>query len=417
MLELKFIRENIKEVEKNCQNRKVKVDLQKLLQLDEERRGLLKKSEELRSLRKQTSKGKPSDEEIAKMREVGDQIKELESKLAGVETELETLHLQVPNLTHPDAPVGGEEDYKVIHTGGKIPNFKFTPKDHEELMLQNDLVDFERATKVAGAKFYFFKNNLVRLNQALTNYGLDVVTRHGYTMMETPDLAKDEILTGIGFNPRGPETQVYSIEGTDLSLIGTAEITMGGYHAGEVLDLSKGPKKYVALSHCFRTEAGAYGRTSKGLYRVHQFAKLEMFVYCRPEDSEKLHEEIFKIEKEIVDGLKLPYRVIDIASGDLGGPAYRKYDFEAWMTMKGDEKTPGGYGEITSCSNCTDYQARRLNIKYRKEDGSTDFAHTLNGTAVVMSRFPLAIVENYQQKDGTIEVPKVLRKYTGLKKL
>ncbi len=289
--------------------------------------------------------------------------------------------------------------------------FDFTPKDHEELLLASDLIDFERGAKVAGAKFYFTKNNLVRLNQALINYGMDVVTKHGFTLLETPDLAKNEILTGIGFNPRGAETQVYSVEGTDLSWIGTAEITVGGYHANEVLDLSTGPKKYVALSHCFRTEAGAYGRTNKGLYRVHQFTKLEMFVYCKPQDSEKQHQEILEIEKEICEGLKLNYRVIDIASGDLGGPAYRKYDLEAYMTMN------TGFGEITSCSNCTDYQSRRLNIKYKKEDGNTELVHTLNGTAMVLSRFPIAIVEQYQQADGSILVPEVLQPYCGLKKL
>ena len=229
--------------------------------------------------------------------------------------------------------------------------------------------------------------------------------------METPDVAKNEILTGIGFNPRGNETQTYSIENTDLSLIGTAEITMGGYHSNEVLDLTNGPKKYIAISHCFRTEAGAYGRTNKGLYRVHQFTKLEMFVYCKPEDSETLHQEILAIEKEIIDGLELNYRVIDIPSGDLGGPAYRKYDLEAFMTMN------DGFGEITSCSNCTDYQSRRLNIKYRKEDGDTELLHTLNGTAVVLSRFPIAIVEQYQQADGSILIPKVLQPYCGLEKL
>ena len=220
--------------------------------------------------------------------------------------------------------------------------------------------------------------------------------------METPDIAKNSILEGIGFEPRGPETQVYSIENTDMSLIGTAEITVGGYHADEVLNLESGPKKYVALSHCFRTEAGAYGKESKGLYRVHQFTKLEMFVFCKPEESERYHQEILDIEKEICNGLEFPYRVIDVASGDLGGPAYRKYDIEAWMTTKND------YGEITSTSNCTDYQARRLNIKYRKPDGTTEFVHTLNGTAVATSRLPIAVFENHQQADGSVKFLKCL---------
>lgn len=411
MLDIKFIRENLELVKQNCTNRRAKVDFDKLLELDEKRRSSLKQIDDLRASRNQGSKGKPTPEEITKMREVGEKIKEAESSLATVETEYKDLLMRVPNLTHADTPVGGEEDFKTVYQSPEEMKFDFTPKDHEELLLASDLIDFERGAKVAGAKFYFTKNNLVRLNQALINYGMDVVTKHGFTLLETPDLAKNEILTGIGFNPRGAETQVYSVEGTDLSLIGTAEITVGGYHANEVLDLSAGPKKYVALSHCFRTEAGAYGRTNKGLYRVHQFTKLEMFVYCKPEDSEKQHQEILEIEKEICEGLKLNYRVIDIASGDLGGPAYRKYDLEAYMTMN------SGFGEITSCSNCTDYQSRRLNIKYKKEDGNTELVHTLNGTAMVLSRFPIAIVEQYQQADGSILVPEVLQPYCGLKKL
>lgn len=411
MIDIKFIRENIELIKKNCINRNVKLDLDKLLQFDEQRRNLLKQVEELRAARNQKSKGKPTDEEIAKMRDVGEQIKQIESELETVEVEYKNYLMQVPNLTHPDSPIGGEEDYKIVFQSPEAFKLDFAPKDHEELMLQNDLIDFERGTKVAGAKFYFTKNNLVRLNQALINYGMDVAAKYGYTLMETPDVAKNEILTGIGFNPRGNETQTYSIENTDLSLIGTAEITMGGYHSNEVLDLTNGPKKYIAISHCFRTEAGAYGRTNKGLYRVHQFTKLEMFVYCKPEESETLHQEILAIEKEIIDGLELNYRVIDIPSGDLGGPAYRKYDLEAWMTMS------NSFGEITSCSNCTDYQSRRLNIKYRKEDGETELLHTLNGTAVVLSRFPIAIVEQYQQADGSILIPKVLQPYCGLEKL
>lgn len=413
MLDIKFIRDNTELVKQNCVNRHVNVDIDELLRLDEERRSKLSSIEELRAERNKGSKGKPSPEEIQKMREVGEKVKELESSLGEIDGKYRELLMRVPNMTHEATPIGGEDDFIVLHTNKEPEQFAFEPKDHETLMTNLDLIDFERGAKVAGSKFYFAKNDLVRLNQALLNYGMDVVTKHGYTLMETPDLAKQDILEGIGFNPRGEETQVYSVNGTDLCLIGTAEITMGGYHANEILDLSNGPKKYVALSHCFRTEAGAYGRTSKGMYRVHQFTKLEMFVYCKPEESEKYHEELLNIEKEIADGLEIPYRVIDIASGDLGGPAYRKFDVEAWMTMKGENGRQGDYGEITSTSNCTDYQARRLNIRYRKEDGSTEMVHTLNGTAVVLSRFPIALFENHQQEDGTIRVPQALRQYMG----
>jgi seryl-tRNA synthetase len=411
MLDIKYIRENADKVKDNNKNRGIKVDLDRLLDLDTLRRDHIKQADELRAQRNTGSKGKPSPDEIAKMRKVGDEIKEIETKLAKIESEYSKIFLQIPNLSHPDSPVGDEKEFKVIEKGGKIPKFDFEARDHEQLMLGLDVIDFERGAKVSASKFYFAKGDLVRLNQALINYGMDIADKHGYELMETPDLAKDSILQGIGFNPRGPETQVYSVENSDLSLIGTAEITVGGFHSNEILDLSQAPKKYAAISHCFRTEAGAYGRTSKGLYRVHQFTKLELFVFCKPEDSEKLHQEILDIEKEIVEGLEIPYQVIDIPTGDLGGPAYRKFDIEAWMTMN------DGYGEITSTSNCTDYQARRLNIKYRKEEGGSEFVHTLNGTAIVTSRFPIAIFENFQEKDGSVTIPKALQKYMGKDKI
>ena len=411
MLDIKYIREHIEEVKQNIKNRRLKLDVDELLLTDKARREVLQEIESMRALRNQKSTGKPSEEEIKKMREVGDKIKTMEKELADIEEKYKNLLWQVPNMTHPDSPIGGEEDYKVVYKNFEPKKKDFEPKDHEAIMTDLNIIDFERGAKVAGSKFYFVKNELVRMNYALINYGLDILSKKGFEILETPDLAKNEILTGIGFNPRGEETQVYSIENSDLSLVGTAEITVGGYHANEVLDLSQGPKKYAAISHCFRTEAGAYGKESKGLYRVHQFTKLEMFIFCKPEDSEKMHAELLGLEKEIADGLEIPYRVIDIPTGDLGGPAYRKYDIEAWMEMKQN------YGEITSTSNCTDYQARRLNIKYKKDDGQTDFVHTLNGTAVVLSRFPLVLAEYYQQKDGSIKIPKKLEKYCGFDKI
>lgn len=405
MIDIRYIREHADEIQKNNRDRGVDVDIKKLLTLDEERRELIKKTEALRAQLNQASKQKPTPATIATNRELGAQISTSETELDGLETRYWSLLKSVPNLTHPDAPRGGEDDYKVVAKAGKEPKFDFVPKDHEQLLTGLGLLDFERGTKVTGTKFYFTKGALVRLNLALIRYGIDCATARGYELMETPDLAKDGIASGIGFNPRGPETQIYSVQDTDMSLIGTAEITVGGYHADEILDLSNGPKKYVALSHCFRTEAGAAGRESKGLYRVHQFTKLEMFVYCTPQQSETMHQELLDIERQIVDGLKLPYRVVDVPSADLGGPAYRKFDIEAWMVMK------DGFGEITSTSNCTDYQSRRLNIRHRTADGQTELVHTLNGTAVVTSRLPIAIAENYQKKDGTIEVPHVLRPY------
>lgn len=416
MLDIKYIRDNIELVKNNCTKRRTKVDIDLLISLDDKRRSLIKQIDDLRADRKKRSASKPSPEEIATLRQMGETIANKETELADTENNFKELLLTVPNLTHPETPVGGEEEYKVMAEYGTLPNFSFSPKDHETIMIERDWVDFERAAKVTGAKFYYFKNEMVRLNQALINYGFDIAEQNGYTPIETPDLAKDEILLGTGYNPRGAETQIYSIEGTDLSLIGTAEITIGGYHAGEILDLSKGPKKYAAISHCYRTEAGSYGRTAKGLYRVHQFTKLELFVFCKPEDSDKYHQELLETEKQILNGLELPYRAIDIASGDLGGPAYRKFDCEAWMVMKGEGDKAGDYGEVTSTSNCTDYQARRLNIRYRLPDGNTEYVHTLNGTAIAFSRIPLAFIENHQQADGSVRIPTALQPYLGGKK-
>ena len=249
---------------------------------------------------------------------------------------------------------------------------------------------------------------------ALERYAMDIVMKHGFTPFITPDVAKEEILNGIGFNPRGAESNIYTIEGTDTCLVGTAEITLGGYYKDTILNKEDLPIKMTGLSHCFRREAGGAGQYSKGLYRVHQFSKLEMFIYCLPEESESYHKEILAIEEEIFQGLGLPYRIVDTATGDLGAPAYRKFDIEAWMPGRGDE---GEYGEVTSTSNCTDYQARSLNIRYRDDDGKIKFVHMLNGTAVALSRAMVAVIENYQNEDGSITIPEALKVYTGFDKI
>jgi seryl-tRNA synthetase len=334
-----------------------------------------------------------------------------ETGLERVDAEWKNELLRFPNLTYPGTPIGKtDEDNVELRKVGEIKQLE-SPKDHVALAEALDLIDFERGAKVAGAKFYFLKGKMVLLEQALTNFTLNYLVKQGYTPLTTPDLAKDEVLLGAGFNPRGPETQIYSIENTDLSLVGTAEIPVGGYHKDEVLAESDVPKKYVALSHCFRTEAGTYGRESYGLYRVHQFTKVEMFIVSTPEQSEALHQELLQIEEAIFQALEIPYRVIDICTGDLGGPAYRKYDLEAWMWGRGEGK--GGWGEVTSTSNCTDYQARRLNIRVKAADGSIRYAHTLNGTAMAMSRGLIALLENHQQPDGSIRIPQALVPYCG----
>jgi seryl-tRNA synthetase len=277
-----------------------------------------------------------------------------------------------------------------------------------------DLIDFETGARVAGQKFYYLKNQAVLLELGLVRYALDHLSKEGFTLMATPDAAREEIVAGHGFNPRGAESNIYALEGTDLCLIATAEITLGGYHAGAVMPLEKLPVKLAGVSHCFRREAGAAGQFSKGLYRVHQFTKVEMFVFSHPDGSEEMLEKLTGIEERVFQGLEIPYRIVDTCTGDLGGPAYRKYDIEAWMPGRGEK---GDWGEITSASNCTDYQARRLGIRFKDGTGKNPFVHTLNGTALAVSRTLIALLENFQREDGTVGLPAALVPYTGFTEL
>jgi seryl-tRNA synthetase len=413
MLDIKFIRENAEEVKKNCELRNMKCDVDRLLELDERRRKNVQYLEELNAEKNKLNElivATKDPEEKKKIIEQGKAVKEklekIKPELEEVEKEYKSILLQVPNMTHPDSPTGADDSQnKEIESYGEPMKFKFDPKGHEELMTDLDIIDFERGAKVAGSKFYFLKNEAVLLEQALINFTFQKLIKKGFVPFATPDLAKNEVLQGTGYNPRGNETQIYSIENTDLSLVATAEIPMGGYHMNEIISEDKLPLKYVALSHCYRTEAGSYGRHSSGLYRVHQFTKVEMFAYTTPEDSEKMHTELKDIEVEIFKDLGVPFRVVDICTGDLGGPAYRKYDLEAWMTSRND------WGEVTSTSDTTSYQARRLNIKVERKDGQKEFLHMLNGTAIAISRALIAIIENYQQADGSVKIPKVLKQF------
>jgi seryl-tRNA synthetase len=413
MLDIKFIRKHPDIVKENCKNRLVNVDIDKLLDLDKKRRELATEIDLMRSKRKAGSKTKPSEKEIEELKNLNKEIKRLEDVQELVTKEYNELLFQVPNLTYDGVCVSdNEEDNPVIGAYKEPTKFNFKPRDHVEIAKNLDLIDFVRATKVTGAKFYYLKNELALMEVALIQYALEKVMEYGYTPFITPDLAKQEVLRGLGFNPRGESTQIYNIENTDLSLIGTAEITLGGYHKDEILDEKELPKKYVALSHCFRTEAGSYSKFSKGIFRVHQFTKIEMFQYTTPAQSVEAHNEMLLIEKRIFEGLDIPFRVIDHCTADLGAPAARTYDLEAWMPGKPNKQGKlGDWAEITSTSNCTDYQARGLNIKYKDEFGKKNFVHTLNGTAIAVSRALIAILENYQQKDGSVVVPKVLRKY------
>jgi seryl-tRNA synthetase len=413
MLDLKFIRQNQDLVKQNSQNRQVKINLDEILKLDENIRNQETKVENLRANRNANSKTKPTLEIIEAMKITGEEISTIEKNIFILNQQLTKLLLQIPNLTHPDVKISDDEnDNPVISMHGLPTEFSFKALDHVELAQKLNLIDFDRATKVSGAKFYYFKNELTLLEFALIQYALNITIKYGYTPFTTPDLAQTKVLEGLGFNPRGESTQIYNIENTNLSLIGTAEITLGGYHMNEVLDEKELPKKYVAVSHCFRTEAGSYSKFSKGIFRVHQFTKIEMFQYTTPSKSEEAHLEILEIEKEIFEGLKIPFRVVDHCTADLGGPSYRTYDLEAWMPGKPNkEEKMGDWGEITSTSNCTDYQARGLNIKYKDADGKKYFVHTLNGTAIAVSRALIAILENNQQTDGSIIIPEVLKKF------
>lgn len=423
MLDRKFVVENVELVKKNCENRGVQADVDQVVALETARKAKLQEAEEFNRQANEINKtvGKATPEERPNIIAEGKRLRQLKDDAS---TEVDKLEEQiveilriVPNLTHPDAPIGEDDKSNLeIQRGATEPRkFDFKVLDHVELGEKLDLIDFEAGAQVAGAGFYYLKNEAVLLELALQQYVVSLLVKEGFVPTITPDMARTEILHGVGFIPRGPETQIYSIEHTDLNLVATAEITLGGMYAGKTLEAETLPQLFCGISHCYRTEAGAAGRASRGLYRVHQFTKVEMFAFTLPEDSEATLTKFRDLECKIFDGLKIPYRVVDTATGDLGGPAYRKFDLEAWMPGRGEA---GEYGEVTSTSNCTDYQARRLNIRYKvKGEKGTHFAHTLNGTAIALSRGLIAVLENYQQADGSIEVPEVLRPYMGMDKI
>lgn len=415
MLDLKYIRENAETVKENCRNRGVEADVDLVVELADRRSALITELNELRQRQNEAAKsiGRERDEEkrrelIEESRKTKDEVPKKESELHEVEARLDEEQLKIPNITHPDSPIGKDDTENVeISRWGGIPEFSFEPKDHVELGESLGIIDFDAGAKTTGSKFYFLRGDAVMLELALIRYAMDILVERGFTPTITPDLARDEMLVGTGFIPRGPEAQIYSVEGSDLSMIATAEITLAGSLADEIVEDSELPIKLAGLSHCFRTEAGAHGRASRGLYRVHQFTKVEMFAFTKPEDSEAAHAEMLEIEEKIFQGLALPYRVVDICTGDLGGAAYRKYDVEAWMPGRND------FGEVTSTSNTTDFQARRLKIRYRKDGGRPQLLHTLNGTALALSRAMIALLEVHQQEDGSVQIPENLVPYFG----
>lgn len=423
MLDYRFIKDNLDAVKENIKNRCMKnCDADLVVTLFDKRTALITQQQALQTERNSTANAmkKPlQDAERASLVEKGKEIKTqlalITADLEAVEKELETEAKKLPNMTSSESPVGATDiDNKTIKLVGEPRKFDFEARDHVAIMEDLGIIDFERATKVSGPKFYYLKGLAVLLEQAIIQYALNTLVKHNFELFITPDVARTSILEGIGFNPRGEESNVYTLEGEPLALVATAEITLGGYHSNEVLDAEKLPILYGGLSHCFRREAGAAGQWSRGLYRVHQFDKVEMFAYSTAEQSNSLHEKLREIEEEIFIGLGLPFRVIETCTGDLGAPAYRKWDLEAWMPARNG----GEYGEVTSTSNCTDYQARRLNIRYKDPlTGKAKFAHTLNGTAVAVGRAMLAIMENYQRADGSVEIPKVLQPLCGFSEI
>ncbi len=409
MLDIRFIRENPDRVQEAAAQKGYKVNIADLLSSDESRRELQAKADELRTRRNEIAAsmkgGKPSDELIEEGKQLKTELAEVEDHLRVAEDHYTGLLWGVPNIIFEDVPFGGEEDSVEVKRWGENGS---GAKDHLDFATARDWVDFERGAKVAGAKFYYVKGDLALLENAITQFALERITAKGFSLMSVPHMVNQRTMTGTGFAPRtSDQSDEYNIEGEDLSLIATAEISLTGYHADEIIDEDKLPLLYAGYSPCYRKEAGAAGKHTRGLFRVHQFNKLEMYAYTTPEQSREVHDKILAIEEEIWQAIGIPYHVINIAAGDLGAPAAKKYDIEYWSPV--DEK----YRELTSCSNCTDFQARNLNIRVRRKDGSVEVLHTLNGTAVSLARSLVAVIENYQNDDGTLRVPEVLRPYLG----
>jgi seryl-tRNA synthetase len=422
MLDIKLIRSDPDLVRAALSRRGPKAGetLEELLELDRSRREVLVKLEERRGLRNTVSEviaglkrdKKDATAQVEHMREVGDEIKAFETQLKDIEAALEETLLQVPNLADPTAPEGGEEDSAVLHHWGEPRKFSFTPRDHLDLATPRDLIDMERGARTSGSRFAYLKGDLVLLQFALVQFALQKLSSKGFRPVIVPVLVRDEAMYGTGFFPTDMQ-QVYRLENDGLNLVGTSEVPLAALHMDEIIDEADLPLRYVGYSSCFRREAGAAGKDTRGIFRVHQFDKVEMFSFCAPEKSAEEHDFMRSIEEEVLQDLGLPYRAVNIAAGDLGAPAAKKYDLEAWLP------TQERYREVTSCSNCTDYQARRLKVRAKGDKGSPYLLHTLNGTVVALGRTMIAIMENYQTEDGLIDVPAVLKPFmpAGLEQL
>lgn len=412
MIDIQFIRENPELVKQKSQQKGIDVDIDQLLGFDKKRRELLLEVEAKRQQRNkliEQSKGqKPSEKQVEEGKKLKDELANQEHQLSAIEKEYDELLRQVPNIFSADTPIGDESKNHQEKVIGEAKESKAS--DHLTWGEKKGYIDFERGAKVAGNKFYYTKGALVELELACVQFAMSVAIKHGFTPITVPHLVNTRTSSGTGFLPRGDEDQIYTIEGEDLNLIATAEVPITGYHADEILDRDKLPLLYAGISPAYRKEAGAYGKHSRGLYRVHQFNKVELYIFCEGDlkESEKWHQKLLDIEEEICQALEIPYRIVKIASGDLGAPAYKKFDIEYWSPVDGQ------YRELMSCSNVTDYQARRLNIR-TKDNNQTKFVHSLNATAMPFSRTAIALIENHQTKEGDVIVPKALQPYMGRK--
>jgi seryl-tRNA synthetase len=416
VLDPKLIKENPQIIQQMLKSRDIEFDLNGLIDADRLRREFILKTDELRKKKNQfsleISQKKKAGEDTTKildeMKKVSEELSSLESSQSEIEKKYMQLALTIPNLVHQSVPIGKDDSAnKEIKKWGKIPEFDFKINDHIDISEKLDLVDLERAAKVAGARFYYLKNDLVRLNQALIHYALEFLTEKNYSLVQPPYMINHQSMEGAIIADDFKEV-IYKIEDEDLYMIGTSEHAMVAMHSGEIIEGKNLPLRYAGISPCFRKEAGAHGRDQKGIFRVHQFEKIEQFVFARPEDSWKEHERMIAIAEEFYQKLEIPYRVMLLSSADMGKISAKTYDMEAWMAGQ------NAYREIVSCSNCLDFQARRLKIRYReKTNEETKYLHTLNSTLIATTRVLVSIMENFQNKDGHFTIPKVLQKYMG----
>ncbi len=410
MIDIKLLRENPEKVKRACENKQVKIDIDKILDLDKKKRGLIQEIESMKAEQKKMGK-----EQIEKAKNLKEEIKKLEPELEKIEKEFNELFLRIPNLPLDDVLIGKDEsENKVLRSWpeSRPPSHKASEgkKDYMELAKCDEIIDVERAAKVSGTRFGYLKGGAVYLEFALIQLAFNTLVKEGFCPVIPPVMIKTKMMKGMGYMERGGE-EIYQLPEDDLVLVGTSEQSIGPMHADEIFNEKELPKRYVAFSPCFRREAGSYGKDTKGIFRVHQFYKVEMFGFCLPDKSKQEHQLFLKMEEKLMQALKIPYQVLQICTGDLGDPAAAKYDIEAWLPSE------NRYRETHSTSNCTDFQARRLNIRYKAKDNKLNFVHTLNGTAFATGRTVIAILENYQQKDGSIKIPKALQKYTKMKEI